>query len=59
MRDREEEGVGGERHIERNSERWRKGERIIFILRMTVLGRDLIFQPVLLACTYSDTIITS
>ena len=30
-----------------------------FILRMTVLGRGLIFQPVLLACTYTnDTIIT-
>ena len=30
-----------------------------FILRMNVLGRGLIFQPVLLACTYNnDTIIT-
>ena len=25
---------------------------------MTVLGRSLIFQPMLLVCTYSDTIIT-
>ena len=33
--------------------------RIIFILRMTVLGRGLIFQPVPLACKYNnDTIIT-
>ena len=41
-------------------ERERERERELnFILRMKVLGCSLIFQPVLLACTYNiDAIIT-
>ena len=30
-----------------------------FILRTTVLGRGLIFEPVLLACTYNNDTITT
>ena len=59
MSNRAERGGGG--GVKRERERERGGGENLnlnFILRMTVLGRGLIFQPVLLACTYNnDTII--
>ena len=46
-------GGGGGVGIERERERENHFESF-FILRMTVLVRGLIFQPVLLACTYNN-----
>ena len=56
----EREREGGERGRGEVREREREThlnhfESCLF-LRMTVLGRGLIFQPDLLACTYNDTI---
>ena len=68
--DKEEGGGEEEEEEEEKKKKKRQADRqtdsliflffdSFFILRMTVLGRSLIFQPVLLACTYNNkTILT-